>query len=70
MARPNLDDRLAALRQIRGRALVAEQIAALRKAIGDRSNLIVAAAAEIAGENAWIELSGELEAAFKHFRAG
>ena len=69
MARPNLDDKLAALRSLRGQALDAEQIAALRKALGDRSNLIVAVAAEIAGENAMIELADDLEAAFKRFLA-
>jgi HEAT repeat protein len=62
--RPSLDDKLASLRKLRGQALAPEQGAELKKALADRSNLVVAAAAEIAGENALIELSGDLEAAF------
>jgi hypothetical protein len=39
----------------------------LRKSIGDRSNLLVAAAAVIAGENALVELAKDLEVAFDRF---
>jgi HEAT repeat protein len=63
----SLDDKLAALRELRGRALTPEQKAELRKRIGDRSNLVVAAASAIAGENALVELSKDLEAAFDLF---
>jgi HEAT repeat protein len=65
--RASLDDKLAALRELRGRALTAEEKAGLRKRIGDRSNLVVASAAAIAGENSLAELSQDLEAAFDRF---
>lgn len=65
--RPTLDDKLAGIRKLRGGLIGPEQVAALRKALGDRSNLIVAAAAEIAGENAVLELAKDLEAAFARF---
>jgi HEAT repeat protein len=65
--RLSLDDKLAALRKLRGQTLSAEQQAELKKAIGDRSNFVVAAAAAIAGENASIELARDLEAAFERF---
>jgi HEAT repeat protein len=65
--RASLDDKLAALRELRGRPLDAAEVAGLRKRLGDRSNLVVAAAAAIAGENSLIELSKDLEAAFDRF---
>ena len=65
--RESLDDKLAALRALRGQTLTAEQKAELRKRIGDRSNLVVAAAAAIAGENTLADLAGDLEAAFDRF---
>ena len=65
--RASLDDKLAALRELRGQALTPEQKTELRKRIGDRSNLVVAAAATIAGENALVELAKDLEAAFDRF---
>jgi HEAT repeat protein len=67
--RASLDDKLAALRELRGQALTAEEMAELRKRIGDRSNLVVAAASAIAGENAMVELSKDLEATFDRFLA-
>ena len=39
----------------------------MRKGLGDRSNLVVAAAAAIAGENTLVELARDLEAAFDRF---
>jgi HEAT repeat protein len=66
-ARASLDDKLAAIRSLRGQMLTPEQEAELRKRLGDRSNLIVAAAAAIAGENALNEMAHELEAAFDRF---
>ena len=66
-ARESLDDKLAAIRALRGQTLTAEQKAELRKRIGDRSNLVVAAAAAIAGENTLVELARDLEAAFDRF---
>jgi HEAT repeat protein len=65
--RPSLDDKLASLRGLRGRPLTSEQNAELKKSLADKSNLVVAAAAEIAGENALIELAKELESAFERF---
>ena len=65
--RLSLDDKLAAIRKLRGQPLSPEQKAELRKRIGDRSNLVVAAAAAIAGENTLVELARDLEAAFDRF---
>src|ERR687893_710751 len=65
--RESLDDKLAALRALRGQTLTDEQKAGLRKRIGDRANLVVAAAAAIAGENALVELAKDLEAGFDRF---
>ncbi|WZO97418.1 HEAT repeat domain-containing protein [Isosphaeraceae bacterium EP7] len=65
--RASLDDKLAAIRTLRGQSLTPEQISELRKSIGDRSNLVVAAAAPIAGENMLVELSKDLVAAFDRF---
>src|SRR4051812_29643829 len=65
--RASLDDKLASLRELRGQALTPEQKVELRKRVGDRSNLVVAAAAAIAGENALVELAKDLEAAFDRF---
>ena len=66
-SRLSLDDKLAALRKLRGQSLTSEQKAELRKLVSDRSNLVVAAAAEVAGENTLIELAADLEAAFGRF---
>jgi HEAT repeat protein len=65
--RLSLDDKLAAIRKLRGQPLGPEQKAELKKCIGDRSNLVVAAAAAIAGENTLVEMSRDLEAAFERF---
>jgi hypothetical protein len=66
-ARESLDDKLAAIRALRGQDLTPEQKAELKKRIGDRSNLVVAAAAAIAGENSFVEMARDLEAAFDRF---
>jgi hypothetical protein len=65
--RASLDDKLAELRELRGQALTPEQKAEVRKRVSDRSNLVVAAAATIAGEGAIVELAKDLEAAFERF---
>jgi HEAT repeat protein len=65
--RSSLDDKLAALRELRGRALTPEQKGELRKRVGDRSNLVVEAAAAIVGESALVELSKDLEVAYDRF---
>jgi HEAT repeat protein len=62
-----LEEKLAALRELRGQTLSPEQKARLKKLLGDRSNLVVAAAAAMAGENAFLELAPDLEAAFERF---
>lgn len=66
-ARESLDDKLAAVRALRGGSIGPEQARELRTRIGDRSNLVVAAAAVIAGENTLVELTKDLEAAFDRF---
>ena len=65
--RSSLDDKLAAIRALRGEILTSDQISALRKSIGDRSNFVVAAAALVAGENTLVELAKDLESAFDRF---
>ncbi len=65
--RLSLDDKLAAIRELRGQPLSAQQTAELRRFIGDRSNLVVAAAAAIAGEQTLVELSADLAAAYDRF---
>src|SRR3954468_9723501 len=65
--RESLDDKLAALRALRGQTLTDEEKAELRRRIGDRSNLVVAAAASVAAENSFHDLTGDLEAAFDRF---
>jgi HEAT repeat protein len=66
-ARESLDEKLAAIRALRGQVLTGDQKEELKKRIADRSNLIVAAAAAIAGDNTLIEYAGDLEAAFDRF---
>src|SRR4051794_33447484 len=65
--RSSLDEKLAQLRAIRGGVLTSEQKTEVRKRIGDRSNLVVAAAAALAVENSLAELAKDLEAAFDRF---
>src|SRR4051812_40100360 len=66
-ARQSLEDKLAAIRGLRGQELTPEQLAELKRRIGDRSNLVVAAAAAIAGENSLVEMARDLEVAFDRF---
>ncbi len=65
--RLSLDDKLAAIRDLRGQPTTDEHRAALRKYLGDRSNLVVAAAAAIAGGSTLLELAGDLVASFDRF---
>ena len=53
-ARESLDDKLAAIRALRGQSLGPDQKGELKRRIADRSNLVVAAAAAIVGENALV----------------
>ncbi len=63
----SLEEKLAAVRELRGQTLTPEQKSKLKKLLGDRSNLVVAATAAIAGENTLLELAPDLEAAFERF---
>jgi len=65
--RASLDDKLSAVRRLRDQDPVPELEAELRKALGDRSNLVVAAAAAIVGDRMLGELAAALEAAFLRF---
>jgi HEAT repeat protein len=63
----SLEEKLAEVRGLRGQVLSPEQKARLKKLLGDRSNLVVAAAAAIVGEETLLELAPELETAFARF---
>jgi len=65
--RLSLDDKLAAIRRLRTQEPSSEMEGELRRGLKDRSNLIVAAAAAIVGEQHLAALSAELEAAFERF---
>jgi hypothetical protein len=62
-----VDAKLSRLQALRHEAPAPGHLAELRKALGERSNLVVADAAEIAGERALAELAPELVAAFDRF---
>ena len=66
-ARLSVEDKLSAIRAIRDQPPSADQAAELRRFVGDRSNLVAAAAATLAGERTLSELAVELEAAFERF---
>ncbi|MDG3004538.1 HEAT repeat domain-containing protein [Paludisphaera mucosa] len=66
--RSTFDDKLAAMRRLRHQpGPEPGDAAAVRKAIGDRSNFVVAAAAEVAGAWRLGEVATDLEAAFDRF---
>ena len=65
--RLSLDDKLAAVRLLRDRDPSPELTAELKTAIDDRSNLIVAAAAAIAGDQGLLELAPTLASALDRF---
>ena len=65
--RLSLDDKLAAVRLLRDRDPSPELTAELKTAIDDRSNLIVAAAAAIAGDQGLLELVPTLASALDRF---
>ncbi len=65
--RLSLDDKLAAVRLLRDRDPSAELTAELKTAIGDKSNLVAAAAAAIAGDLGLIELASAMASAFDKF---
>jgi HEAT repeat protein len=63
--RLSVDDRLSAIRRLRDQGPSARVMAELRSALGDKSNLIVAAAAAIAGDQKLVELAPDLVRAFE-----
>jgi HEAT repeat protein len=65
--RSSLDDKLASVRALRDREPSPEVTAELRKVLASRSNLVVAAAAAIAGDQRLAELAPSLESAFDSF---
>ncbi|AMV38008.1 HEAT repeat domain-containing protein [Planctomyces sp. SH-PL62] len=66
--RASFDDKLAAIRRLRDQTGPEPgDVPALRKALGDRSNFVVAAAAEVAGAWRLAEVAADLEAAFARF---
>jgi HEAT repeat protein len=68
-SRLSLEDKLAAIRALRSEPPAASHTTELRRFLGDKSNLVVAAAADLAGERILGELAGDLEAAFDRFLA-
>ena len=56
-----------AMKRLGLRYVATDELTIRRKRIGDKSNLVVASASAIAGENALVELSKDLEAAFDRF---
>jgi HEAT repeat protein len=67
--RLSVEDKLAAIRRLREEPASAEQTAVLRRSLGDRSNLVVAAAAAVVAAHGLVELAADLEAAFERFLA-
>ncbi len=65
--RLSLEEKLAAIRAMRIGPPTATDQLELKRYLGDRSNLVVAAAAALVGERAMAELAGDLEAAFARF---
>jgi hypothetical protein len=65
--RRSLDEKLAAVRLLRSPEPSPELTAELKTAIADKSNLVVAAAAAIAGDRTLLELAPALTSAFDRF---
>jgi HEAT repeat protein len=65
--RLSLDDKLAEIRKLRTLEPTQEVALELQRGLKDRSNVIVAAAAAIAGEKSLTNLSRDLETAFERF---
>src|SRR5215470_10177148 len=62
--RLSVEEKLSAVRRLRAQDPSPRVMAELRSALGDKSNLIVAAAAAIAGDQKLVALASDLEAAF------
>src|SRR5688572_22475836 len=69
MAR-GVNERLSRLRALRKEEATPAHIEEVRKALKDRSNLVVALAAEIAGQRGVVELEPDLAAAFERLMTG
>jgi HEAT repeat protein len=67
-SRISLEEKLAAIRAMRNGPPTVTDPMELRRYLGDKSNLIVAAAAELVKERTLSELAGDLETAFDRFR--
>jgi HEAT repeat protein len=68
MAKPrSVDAKLARLQALRREPVAEGHVAEVRQALADRSSLVAAAAAEIAGERGLAELAADLVAAFDRF---
>ena len=67
--RLSVDEKLAAIRLLRDAEPSAEVAAELRRALGDRSNLVVAAATAIAADRRRSDLAPAIAAAFDRFMA-
>jgi HEAT repeat protein len=65
--RRSVDEKLAELSLLRQRSAGPESIGELRSALRDKSNLVVAAAARIVGDQSLRQLTAELEQAFARF---
>ena len=62
--RPSVEEKLSAIRHLRELQPSPQVTSELRAALGDKSNVIVAAAAAIVGDQNHVGLSADLEAAF------
>jgi HEAT repeat protein len=65
--RLSVEEKLAAIRRVREEPASPAHVAELRRALADKSSLVVAASASIVGERGNVELSADLEAAFDRF---
>jgi HEAT repeat protein len=65
--RLSLDDKLAAIRELREQPSAPHHTAELRRFLGDRSNLVVATAAALVAARTIVELAADLEAAYDRF---
>ena len=63
--RLSLEEKLSAVRRLRDLEPSPQRTTDLRAALRDKSNIIIAAAAAIAGDQGEVDLSAELEAAFE-----
>ena len=67
MAHKGFDEQMAALDALKGLELDAEQKQLVKKMLGNRSNLLVAKAARLAGDGGLAELTPDLIAAYDRF---